>query len=137
MNLANHKQQSATSSAVILISILAIQSVVNTGCSTVRRDFKTSPTPAITLTEGKTLQYNYTSPRSDAFFRKAYAKAEWTTNGTSVVRNTNEMARVRNLIIDDLMGLIDQNYREYEVALRTDKNVKDLAFALAAMGLTA
>jgi outer membrane lipoprotein SlyB len=139
MKITQNQRHSATTSALLAVSLLAIFGLLNTGCKTqTRRSLKTEPSTSITLTEGTTLQYNYSSPRTANFFRKAYAAAEWTTNETGkIVRNTEEMTRVRNLIIDDLMGLIDQNYREYEVALRTDKNIKDLAFALAAMGLTA
>ncbi len=42
----------------------------------------------------------------------------------------------RNEIIDDLRGIINQNYRDYEVALRSDKSIKDLVATLSTLGLT-
>jgi len=108
------------------ILLLAAAMIIASGCASSRRSINISPTPPLTLKEGTTLQFIYSNPARTNFFRKAYARAE-----------PGDRQKVRNEIIDDLKGLIDQNYRAYEVALRSDKDVKDLVANLAAMGLTA
>lgn len=67
-----------------------------------------------------------TQPRADGrqYYRDAY---------DAIGANQEQ---VRDEIVYDLMGIIDTNYRNYEMALRDDRNVKDLGSTLVAMGLT-
>lgn len=110
----------------VIVSFSLLLVAVSTGCRYFAPSSARGPAPALTLND-KTLEYNYSDPDKTNFFRKAYADA----------KTPDAKKNVRNGIIDELMSLIDQNYRNYEVVLRTDKNVKDLGATLASMGLTA
>jgi hypothetical protein len=113
------------SKTTLILLTAAVQCLMLTGCFATRRKvFAVQPAPGITLKEGTTLQYIYSNPANSKYFRTVYEKS-------------NDKKLTRNEIIDDLKGLIDQNYRNYEVTLRDDKNIRDLSFNLAAMGLTA
>ena len=112
----------------VCVPLLAASISLSTGCSLkeLKGTIKFEPTRAITLEEGKTLQFNYTNKKNESYFRKKYDEAA-----------DGDKKRVRNEIIDDLKGLINQNFRDYEVGLRTGKNFKDLIATLSSMGLTA
>ncbi len=108
------------------LSLLFLLLIAPTGCKHFVPSSANGPTAALILNE-KTQEFDYSNPQKTNFFRTVY-------NNT---KPGDEQKAVRNRIIDELMSLIDQNYRNYEVALRTDKNVKDLGTTLASMGLTA
>lgn len=86
------------------------------------------PKPPPSANVGKILYYNYNKPDATNYFRSLYR-----------AQATNEPAQriVRNEIILELRTLINQNYAAYEVALRDDRSIKDIAANLSAMGLTA
>jgi hypothetical protein len=83
------------------------------------------PKPPIKWTKSA-LQYNYTQPADPNYFRKAYTNA-----------NATNQVLVRNEIVDELIGIVDRNYHEYEIALRESRNTLDLTATLAAMGTSA
>lgn len=55
---------------------------------------------------------------------------------SAVARSNDAGAGARNEILHDLIAVIDANYREFEMDLRGDRNVKDVLVRTAAMTLS-
>lgn len=109
------------------LAALALAAWVLVGCRTVTKHYAPEPEAAFAFKEGVTLQFAYTDPKATNFFRTVYRTAA----------GPKEQRRVRNDVIDELMGLINQNYRKYEVDLRAGRTTFDVLSTLTAMGLTA
>ena len=105
---------------LVLSTALGVISVL-TGCSVFRAS--SGPKPPLVI-NNHTLQYNYHNPQATNYFRSLYNQAD-------------NQKLVRNQIIDELIGQVNQNYHQYEVALRDGRNVLDLSATLAAMGTSA
>ena len=104
-----------------LLAIIAAIFLWCTGCGIFRA--ANGPKPPIKW-KTAALQYNYTKPGDPRYFRNSYT-------------NAPDKRLVRNEIIDELTGIVDRNYHDYEVALRDSRNVLDLSATLAAMGASA
>ncbi len=82
--------------------------------------------PPLLMAKGKHLSgYDYQNPTNASYYLTLYKNA-----------GTNQQT-IRNEILNDLMGLIDYNYHEFETGLRQDAAIKNLAADIASLGLTA
>src|SRR5689334_1977461 len=77
----------------------------------------------------KILQFDYSHIGSTNYFRTAYQNALISTNLPPAysfeTNNAQRAMLVRNDIVLELRALINQNYANYEVALRDDRNIKN------------
>jgi hypothetical protein len=90
------------------------------GCSTTR-----APKPAL-INAARLPSFNYTSPRASNYYLTVYNNAA-----------PPEKVKTRNAILNDLMGMIDFNYHEFEDTLHSEKVLKNATADVVTMGLTA
>src|SRR5688500_4774644 len=103
-------------SVLLLLPLLLLV----TGCQSVREG-AAKPIRPLSLQH---LRFDYTNANALNYFRKEYA------NG-----GANQPA-IRNAIIEEVMGVMDFNYNDYEGSLRDIKTAKDTFTDLTALGLT-
>lgn len=103
-----------------LASALLIPVILGTfGCSELK--------PRIDVNSGKILgippTYNYKDPTAANYYKTAVVQAQ-------------DKRGQRNRVIFELMGIIDSDYATYEMALRSDRAYKDIAFKVVSLTLT-
>ena len=72
---------------------------------------------------GLKLHYNYSDPSSVDYFRSRYDAA-------------SDKQAERNSILFELMAIVDEDYSEYEKAVRTDRVYKDSLVAITSLALS-
>lgn len=121
MKLAINKYALFVASSSLLV-------LVNTGCSTNRSLYGGASKPAL-LNAKRLPTFNYTDPTAATYYLTLYNAA--------AAKSEVELESVRNQILNDLMGMIDYNYYEFEGNLRGDKTVQEMSADIATLGLTA
>lgn len=78
--------------------------------------------------------YNYTDKTQTNYYLNVYDAAG---SGMAADQADAERKRVRNKILNDLKGIIDNNYFDFEDGLRVDVTVKNTTADIVTLGLTA
>lgn len=112
-----------------------------TGCQTIHKTmpwlcgslFRDPIVDRNTTGLGTALKYDYKDNKAPNYFLTCYERAsDNEIKGTTV----RERTAVRNSIMYELMGVVDAEYAEFEVKLRTDRAAKDIAVRWLSLGLT-
>jgi len=111
------KSQLNIISTVVVGCILSLCLV---GCTGIR-----ATKPAL-ISATRLPSFNYTGSRATNYYLAVYNNAAPT-----------EKVKVRNAILNDLMTVIDFNYHEFEVQLRSEKVLKNTTADIVTLGLTA
>jgi len=114
--------------AVLFIATGSLLASVGAGCSTNRSVWGGANKPAL-LDAKKLPAFNYTVASGAKYYLTVY------NNAAAASEADGETAR--NQILNDLMGVIDDNYFEFETNLRGDKAVQEMGTDIATLGLTA
>jgi hypothetical protein len=100
----------------ILFAILMFSLI---GCSEMPRRIDTSQSTAI----GTSLTYEYKNQTATNYFKNAYDKA-------------SDKKKERNQILFELLGIVDDEFSEFERQLRSDRAYKDVVVKILSLALT-
>jgi hypothetical protein len=100
---------------------LAFSFVMAAGCSTNRAIFGGPNKPAAVAFKTHSLKYNYTDKTKPGFYLGEYDKPG------------ADQQKVRNEILNEVMGIIDANYGDYEDTLGSDKALQEMSTDIVAL----